>query len=80
MGEKYVVTPVTETSKTLFEILADYERYVIVKTLERNGWSRTRAARALGIRRGLLYERVRRLGIVLPPVVRGRREEGARRG
>lgn len=82
MSEKYFVPSGTGTTKTLFEIMADYERFVIVKALERNGWSRTMAARSLGIRRGHLYERISRLGIVLVPVVRGRgpREEGARRG
>lgn len=80
MSEKYFVPSGVGGSKTLFEIMDAYERFVIVKALERNGWSRTRASRALGIRRGLLYERVRRLGIVLAPAERGRRDEGTRRG
>jgi DNA-binding NtrC family response regulator len=53
---------------TLPEILAAYERLIILKALGSCGGSRAGAARSLGIRRGYLYERAQYLGIKLDEI------------
>ena len=64
---------------TLSQILASYERVVLIKALQLNGGSRTRAAASLGIPRRHFYDRVKILGIdlsVVPPTMgRPRKEE-----
>ena len=47
------------------ELLANYERLILIKAIQLNGGSRTRAAASLGMRRELLYARIRALGIDL---------------
>jgi DNA-binding NtrC family response regulator len=43
--------------------LASPERQLILEALERNGWRRDAAARALGINRTTLYKKLKRLGM-----------------
>jgi DNA-binding NtrC family response regulator len=45
--------------------LADPERQLILEALERHGWRRDAAAKALGINRTSLYKKIRRLGMNL---------------
>jgi DNA-binding NtrC family response regulator len=45
--------------------LAAPERQLILDALERNGWRRDAAARALGINRTTLYKKLKRLGLDL---------------
>jgi two-component system, NtrC family, response regulator AtoC len=47
-----------QSSMSLKEILAETERRVILQALEETGWSRTRAAKALGISRRQLYDKL----------------------
>lgn len=49
--------------KTLREILALHERLIIIQALQRNGFSRTRAAESLGVSRNYLWRRMRLLGV-----------------
>ena len=63
-------TPAAETTAVAVEgdsTLGDYlkrcERYFILETLERHGWQIGASARALGISRKSLWERMRRLAI-----------------
>ncbi len=46
--------------------LSDAERRHVAKVLEREGWAADRAARALGISRTALYERMRKFGLSRP--------------
>jgi DNA-binding NtrC family response regulator len=48
---------------TLHSLLARHERVILIQTLAANGFSRTRAAEALGISRQYLWHRVRILNI-----------------
>jgi transcriptional regulator of acetoin/glycerol metabolism len=48
------------------------ERRLILEALERHGWRRDAAARALGINRTTLYKKLRRLGIGLDELQRSR--------
>lgn len=56
------------------EILAAYERIIIIKAIQTHGGSRTRAADSLGVKRRHLYGRIAALGINLSllPVRQGR--------
>ena len=45
-------------ARTLDDLLAAYERVVIMETLKRNGWNRRRAAEALRISQRRLYQRL----------------------
>jgi DNA-binding NtrC family response regulator len=47
----------------LKEILAETERRVILQALEQEGWNRTRAARALGISRRQLFDKINQYGL-----------------
>jgi transcriptional regulator with PAS, ATPase and Fis domain len=49
----------------LKEALADPERRLILEALERHGWRRDAAAKALGINRTSLYKKAKRLGMDL---------------
>jgi transcriptional regulator with PAS, ATPase and Fis domain len=57
------------------------EAALILDVLARNGWSRTEAARELGIHKTTLHRKISRLGIELPPedgrTARRRRREGS---
>ena len=59
--------PPTPTSvpRTLPEIMATYERVVIIQALQLNNFSRTLTAVSLGIKRDRLYKRMRFLKIDL---------------
>lgn len=48
---------------SLFEIVADYERRVIVERLEQSGWSQTEAAGSLHIPLSTLNQKIKRLDI-----------------
>ncbi len=48
---------------SLKDALADPERQLILAALERNGWRRDAAAKALGINRTSLYKKAKRLGM-----------------
>ena len=50
---------------SLKRALALPERRLILEALERHGWRRDAAARALGINRTTLYKKLKRLGIRL---------------
>jgi transcriptional regulator of acetoin/glycerol metabolism len=61
--------------------LQEAEAALIRDVLARNGWSRTEAARELGIHKTTLHRKIRRLGIELPPedgrTARRQRREGS---
>jgi DNA-binding NtrC family response regulator len=54
---------VPPTAGALKRSLASPERQLILEALERNGWRRDAAARALGINRTTLYKKLKRLGM-----------------
>jgi len=58
--------------KTLADILAGYERIVIIQALQLNSCSRVKTAVSLGISRRHLYRRMAVLGIDLQVVTMGR--------
>jgi len=60
--------------RTLSQMVADYERVVIIKAIQMCGGSRTRAAESLGVKRRYLYGRISILKIDLSamPVSTGR--------
>jgi transcriptional regulator of acetoin/glycerol metabolism len=53
-------------------MVAEFTRGVVLRALSSCNWSRTRAARDLGVSRRTLYELARRLGIALRPRGSGR--------
>jgi DNA-binding NtrC family response regulator len=55
----------SEDRKTLPQIVAAYERLVIIQALQLNGFCRRDTAASLGISRGHLYSRIRLLKINL---------------
>ena len=61
------VSPGT-SPKTLPEIVAAYERVVIIQALKHYGFSRTKTATSLGVRRSYLYHRMRLLRINLAEI------------
>lgn len=66
--------PKTPPSKspTLLELLDRHERLIIIQTLSQNGFSRKRAATALGVTRLDLWRRMRRLAINVKRTTPGR--------
>jgi PAS domain S-box-containing protein len=48
--------------------VSEHEARFIRETLERHGWHREAAARALGIHKATLFKKIRKLGIELPDV------------
>ena len=48
---------------SLFEIVADYERRVIIERLESSGWSQTEAAESLHVPLSTLNQKIKRLNI-----------------
>jgi len=61
--------------KTLHDLLALHERLIIIQTLERNRFSRQKAAEALGVTRNYLWRRMKLLGVdfsALPRTTPGR--------
>lgn len=53
----------SQDARTLSQLLRDPERSALLETLEKHGWNRTQAARALGINRTTLYRKMRDLGL-----------------
>lgn len=51
--------------RTLPQLVADYERVIIIRTIQACGGSRTLAARSLGVKRRHLYTRIAQLKIDL---------------
>jgi DNA-binding NtrC family response regulator len=51
---------------TLPALLAEFERSVVRQGLEEHGWNRTRAARALGITRRCLFDKIAKHGLAPP--------------
>ncbi len=72
--------PATGSPRTLPEILAAYERVVIIKALQLNDGCRAKTARSLGIRRERLYARLRALRIDLDAVLEAIGRSRAPRG
>lgn len=70
-GQRKVVLP-GSTPKTLPEIMANYERIIIIQALQINDCSRSRTAASLGIDRRHLYRRMAILNIDLKVVTMGR--------
>lgn len=66
------VVPTGTTPKSLPEILAAYERIIIIQALQLNDCSRSKTAVSLGISRRCLYRRLAILKIDLPAVTMGR--------
>jgi DNA-binding NtrC family response regulator len=63
-----VPAPRERAPLTYRELLANYERLILIKAIQLNGGSRTKAAVSLGMRRGLLYSRIHTLGIDLSQI------------
>jgi DNA-binding NtrC family response regulator len=57
------VSPQAQDARTLSQRLRDPERAALLDTLEKHGWNRTQAAKALGINRTTLYRKMRDLGL-----------------
>jgi transcriptional regulator with GAF, ATPase, and Fis domain len=55
-------TPLPEDA-SLFEIVNDYERRVIIERLERSNWSQTEAAESLHVPLSTLNQKIKRLDI-----------------
>jgi DNA-binding NtrC family response regulator len=66
------VTPSGLLPKTLPEIMASYERIIIIQALQLNDCSRARTADSLGVSRRHLYRRMSILKIDLQAVTMGR--------
>jgi two-component system, NtrC family, response regulator AtoC len=56
-------SPSPAAPTTLKEILGETERRVILHALEQTDWNRTRAARALGISRRQLFDKIQQYGL-----------------
>lgn len=65
-------TPGREQGGPLKVALATPERQLILDALQRSGWRRDAAARALGINRTTLYKKLKRLGMDLAVLAPGR--------
>ncbi|HAW09763.1 MAG TPA: hypothetical protein DCX12_01575 [Chloroflexi bacterium] len=75
--------PAPRQPASLAEMMAAYERVILIKTIQACGGSRKEAAALLRVRRGYLYSRLRCLKINLAelPVRRpGRPRKGDSRG
>jgi transcriptional regulator with GAF, ATPase, and Fis domain len=46
--------------------LADVEKDMVVKTLERTGWNVTKSAKLLGLTRDMMRYRIEKLGLARP--------------
>jgi DNA-binding NtrC family response regulator len=66
------VTPAGTPPKTLPEIMAAYERIVVIQALQLNQCSRAKTAQSLGVSRRHLYRRMAILKIDLQAVTMGR--------
>ncbi len=61
-----VVADIPETDFCLSEVVADYERKLIVRALHQTGWVKNRAAKLLKVNRTTLLEKMKRHGVVKP--------------
>ncbi|MGC8792294.1 MAG: sigma-54 interaction domain-containing protein, partial [Bryobacteraceae bacterium] len=61
---------------SLFEMVADYERRVIIEYLEKANWSQTQAAEMLRIPLSTLNQKIKRLQIEIPKRSEARAERG----
>lgn len=57
------VTAEKRTGQTLYEILSDVERSVILRALKKHNFNRTKTAQELGINRRTLYEKIKEHGL-----------------
>ncbi|MDI6632380.1 MAG: sigma-54 dependent transcriptional regulator [Bacillota bacterium] len=57
------VTAEKWTGQTLYEILSDVERSVILRALKKHNFNRTKTAQELGINRRTLYEKIKEHGL-----------------
>jgi two-component system response regulator AtoC len=64
-------SPPSAAATSLKQALVDPERQLILDALERHGWRRDAAAKALGINRTSLYKKARRLGMDLTALPAG---------
>ncbi|MDJ0785841.1 MAG: sigma-54 dependent transcriptional regulator [Myxococcota bacterium] len=53
----------TSEGLVLSDVLADWERQLVLQALERTHWNKNQAAKLLGMKRPTLVDRIRRLGI-----------------
>lgn len=65
----------TKPTPSLDDLLVAYEKIVIVETLRRNDWNRSRTAAALKITRRRLYRRLEALNFVLEAAPQGEPRE-----
>ena len=66
--------------RTLPEIMAAYERVIIIQSLQHHDFSRMRTAASLGVSRTLLWRRMKLLGMdfsAVPRIITGRPRKGA---
>lgn len=62
------VEEIPEQGFFLNELVADFEKRLIVQALGQTGWVRNRAARLLNVNRTTLIEKMKRFGLVSPSV------------
>ena len=60
-----------KTPRTLPEIMAAYEKMIILQALKHNGFSRAMTAASLGVRRALLWRRMKLLKLDYTVVPKG---------
>lgn len=60
------VAEIPETDFCLSEVVAEYERKLIVRALQQTGWVKNRAAKLLKVNRTTLLEKMKRHGVVKP--------------
>ncbi len=61
-----VVPEIPEKDFCLSEVVAEYERTLIVRALQQTGWVKNRAAKLLKVNRTTLLEKMKRHGVVKP--------------
>ena len=60
------VHEIPDTDFCLSEVVADYERRLIIRALQQTGWVKNRAAKLLKVNRTTLLEKMKRHGVVKP--------------
>lgn len=60
------VADIPETDFCLSEVVADYERKLIIRALQQTAWVKNRAAKLLKVNRTTLLEKMKRHGVVKP--------------
>ena len=61
-------TMTVDVHRPLKDLVADYERHLIVEALVATGGNQRRAAAALGVLPTTLHEKLKRLGLHIPRV------------